>query len=114
MRPPLGRAAVAVASMAALPAALAMPAAATTAGPAFAHGVLPPPPAGSTSKNNQAAEPQIRADQAGNFYISSENGLGSGTDAWSSGWGAHLPLIAAAERGILHLGGHDGFRPRRW
>ena len=39
---------------------------------------------GSTSKNNQAAEPQIRADGAGHFYISSENGLGAGTDAWSS------------------------------
>jgi hypothetical protein len=64
-------------------------AAAGGSGPAFIHGVLPPPPAGSTSANNQAAEPQIRSDPAGNFYISSENGLGAGTDAWSSTDGGH-------------------------
>lgn len=58
--------------------------AAAAGGPSFVHGVLPPPPAGSTTAFNQAAEPQIRSDAAGNFYISSENGLGSGTDAWSS------------------------------
>ncbi len=112
MRPPLGRAAVAVASMAALPAALAMPAAATTAGPAFAHGVLPPPPAGSTSKNNQAAEPQIRADQAGNFYISSENGLGSGTDAWSSTDGGHTyRSLPQPNEASSTSGGTTGFAP---
>src|SRR5689334_14295471 len=33
---------------------------------------------------NTAAEPAIRADKSGNFYASSENGLGSGTDAWKS------------------------------
>ena len=33
---------------------------------------------------NGAAEPAIRADKAGNFYASSENGLGAGTDAWKS------------------------------
>src|SRR6266516_5147932 len=33
---------------------------------------------------NFAAEPAIRADLAGNFYASSENGLGGGTDAWKS------------------------------
>jgi hypothetical protein len=90
----LSRVTLAAAGMAALPVALAMPTAATTAaaaaaGPTFVHSALPPPPAGSTSKFNQAAEPQIRADQAGNFYISSENGLGSGTDAWSSTDGGH-------------------------
>ena len=31
---------------------------------------------------NNAAEPAIRADRAGNFYATSENGLGAGTDAW--------------------------------
>src|SRR5690349_13547565 len=31
---------------------------------------------------NGAAEPQIRSDPAGNFYASSENGLGAGTEAW--------------------------------
>lgn len=50
----------------------------------FITGVLPPPPAGSTTTYNQAAEPQIRSDPAGTFYISSENGIGSGTDAWKS------------------------------
>lgn len=33
---------------------------------------------------NGAAEPQIRADVAGTFYASSENGLGAGTEAWKS------------------------------
>lgn len=33
---------------------------------------------------NTAAEPAIRADEAGNFYASSENGLGAGTEAWKS------------------------------
>ena len=33
---------------------------------------------------NIAAEPAVRADPAGNFYGSSENGLGAGTDAWKS------------------------------
>src|SRR6266702_8147542 len=39
---------------------------------------------GSSQCTNFAAEPQIRADLAGNFYASSENGLGGGTDAWRS------------------------------
>src|SRR5438034_5387820 len=34
-------------------------AAAAGTGPSFLHGVLPPPPSGSTSTYNQAAEPQI-------------------------------------------------------
>ncbi len=53
-------------------------------GPSFKTGVLPPPPPGSTTNYNTAAEPQIRATANGNFYISSENGLGAGTDAWKS------------------------------
>ncbi len=37
----------------------------------------------NTSKTctNGAAEPAIRGDNGGNFYASSENGLGAGTDA---------------------------------
>src|SRR5258708_40263997 len=31
---------------------------------------------------NNAAEPQIRADNAGNFYAPSENALGAVTEAW--------------------------------
>jgi len=50
----------------------------------FVTGVLPPPPPGSTTIYNQAAEPQIASDGFGNFYIVSENGLGAGTDAWKS------------------------------
>jgi hypothetical protein len=34
--------------------------------------------------SNGAAEPQIRSDLAGNYYASSENGLGAGTEAWKS------------------------------
>jgi hypothetical protein len=44
---------------------------------------------------NIAAEPAIRADQFGNFYGSSENGIGLGTEAWKSIDGGlhyvHLP-----------------------
>ena len=39
---------------------------------------------GSSSCWNFAAEPPIRADGAGRFFASSENGLGGGTDAWRS------------------------------
>jgi hypothetical protein len=44
------------------------------------------PASGSAEQQcwNSAAEPQIRSDPAGNFYASSENGLGGGTDAWKS------------------------------
>ncbi len=36
------------------------------------------------SCTNFASEPAIRADRDGNFFASSENGLGGGTDAWKS------------------------------
>jgi hypothetical protein len=39
---------------------------------------------GNSSCYNNAAEPAIRANPAGEFFASSENGLGSGTDAWRS------------------------------
>ncbi len=42
------------------------------------------PGEGGTSCTNPAAEPQIRGDKEGNFFASSENGLGAGTDAWRS------------------------------
>lgn len=41
-------------------------------------------PNSSNTCTNGAAEPAIRGDNAGNFYASSENGLGAGTDAWRS------------------------------
>ncbi len=104
-------AAVAAIGAAALSIPFAVPAAASS-GPVFSHGVLPPPPAGSTSAFNQAAEPQIRADQAGNFYISSENGLGAGTDAWSSANGGttYGPLPQPNEVSST-TGGTTGFAP---
>jgi hypothetical protein len=45
---------------------------------------------------NHASEPQIRADRAGNFYASSENGLGGGTQAWkSSDGGSHYATLVS-------------------
>ncbi|HEV2583299.1 MAG TPA: sialidase family protein, partial [Ktedonobacteraceae bacterium] len=41
-------------------------------------------PNAANTCTNGAAEPQIRADKAGHFYASSENGLGGGTEAWNS------------------------------
>jgi hypothetical protein len=103
------RAAVACTSAAAVP--FAVPLMAAT-GPVFVHGVLPPPPAGSTSKHNQAAEPQIRADWAGNFYITSENGLGAGTDAWSSTDGGHTySSLPQPNEESSTSGGTTGFAP---
>src|ERR1700716_4239712 len=52
-------------------------------------------PNSASACQNHAAEPAIRADRAGNFYGSSENGLTSGTEAWKSTDGGlhftHLP-----------------------
>jgi len=44
---------------------------------------------GSNKCSNIASEPAIRADGAGGFFASSENGLGSGTEAWRSLDGGH-------------------------
>ena len=86
--------------------------AAAAGGPSFVHGVLPPPPAGSTTTFNQAAEPQIRSDAAGNFYISSENGLGSGTDAWASTNGGHIFKSLTQPNEVSSTsGGTTGFAP---
>src|SRR5438067_1358887 len=107
-RPLLAAAAV----TAALAAGVALPGAASAASPTFIHGVLPPPPAGSTSAFNQAAEPQIRADRAGNFYISSENGLGAGTDAWSSAnGGTSYGSLPQPNELSSTSGGTTGFAP---
>jgi uncharacterized protein YfiM (DUF2279 family) len=112
VRSTLIRASLAVAGVAALSVPLAVPAGAVTAVPAFIHGALPPPPAGSTSTNNQAAEPQIRADRAGSFYISSENGLGAGTDAWSSTDGGHTyGSLPQPNEESSTSGGTTGFAP---
>jgi hypothetical protein len=103
---------LAAAGMVALAVPLALPSAASAAGPTFVHGVLPPPPPGSTSTFNQAAEPQIRADAAGTFYISSENGLGSGTDAWSSvNGGTSYGSLPQPNEVSSTSGGTTGFAP---
>jgi hypothetical protein len=49
---------------------------------------------------NHAAEPAIRADGAGRFYGSSENGLTGGTDAWRSTDGGlhYLSLVSPNSR----------------
>jgi len=67
---------------------------------------------GSTACTNPAAEPQIRADRAGNFYASSENGLGGGTEAWKSTDGGNhytaLPSPNAVSQGFpVAPGGGD-------
>src|SRR5438132_1895132 len=54
----------------------------TTSGLAGTAGITCPNSNGNCYNN--AAEPAIRADGAGNFYGSSENGLTGGTDAWRS------------------------------
>jgi hypothetical protein len=51
---------------------------------------------GSNACKNPAAEPAIRANPAGEFYGSSENGLGSGTEAWRSlDGGLHYTALAS-------------------
>lgn len=53
-------------------------------------------PNSSSTCTNGAAEPQIRADMAGHFFASSENGLGAGTQAWrSSDGGRHYTALAS-------------------
>ncbi len=65
-----------------------------TSGLAGAAGITCPNSNGNCYNN--AAEPAIRADGAGNFYGSSENGLTGGTDAWRSTDGGlhYLTLVS--------------------
>src|SRR4029077_485206 len=68
---------------------------------------------GSPGCVNGAAEPAIRADATGTFYVSSELGLGSGTYAWkSTDGGLHYtalesPNQVSQEAGGLAPGGGD-------
>lgn len=49
---------------------------------------------------NYASEPAIRANPAGNFFASSEHGLGNGTDAWrSSDGGLHYVTLVSPNAG---------------
>ena len=66
----------------------------------------------NTSKTctNGAAEPAIRGDKADNFYSSSENGLGAGTDAWkSSDSGLHYTTLVSPDAGSSS--NNTGFAP---
>lgn len=79
---------LAVASLGLATAAAAKPAATTFT--TFELAGTPPNPAGTACPGsvlcwNGAAEPAIRATPSGRFFASSENGLGSGTLAWTSG-----------------------------
>ncbi len=54
---------------------------------------------GSAACTNSAAEPAIRADGDGRFFASSENGLGGGTDAWTStDGGRHFQALTSPNR----------------
>jgi hypothetical protein len=67
----------------------------------------------SSSCTNGAAEPAIRADATGTFYVSSELGLGAGTLAWkSTDGGLHYTALASPNQisqaaGGLATGGGD-------
>src|SRR5438105_3991681 len=64
----------------------------------------------SNTCTNGAAEPAIRADNAGNFYASSENGLGAGTLAWkSSDSGNHYTTLVSPDAGSTS--NNTGFAP---
>src|SRR5438132_1184339 len=65
---------------------------------------------GSRQCTNYAAEPQIRGDKAGNFYASSENGLGGGTDAWkSTDGGLHYTTLVSPNQ--VSSTNNTGFAP---
>jgi len=50
--------------------------------------------------SNIAAEPAIRADSFGNFYAASENGVGTGTEAWRSvDDGLHYVALTSPDSG---------------
>lgn len=75
-----------------------------------APGTVCPGPSGCT---NGAAEPQIRADATGTFYVSSELGLSAGTLAWkSTDGGLHYTALESPNQisqaaGGLAPGGGD-------
>lgn len=90
---------------------------ATTAFTNFQLGQTPPDPIGTvcpgapgTACTNHTAEPQIRADAAGNFYASSENGLGGGTAAWkSTDGGRHYATLTSPNQ--VSTANTTGFAP---
>jgi len=119
MRRLLAALAVAIAVLAAVGGASA----AKPSGPAFTDFTVastPPNPAGtvcpgSSACSNGAAEPAIAVSPAGRFYGSSENGLGGGTMAWTSGDnGLHYsstPSPNDVSTGSDSVGQESGFEP---
>lgn len=66
-------------------------------------------PNGDNTCSNIASEPQIRSDPAGNFYASSEDGLGGGTVAFrSTDGGAHFTTLVSPNAASA---GQDQFGP---
>ena len=89
-KPLLALSVLAVASLVITAAAAAK--SAPTSFTTFELAATPPSASGTVCPGNPlcwngAAEPAIRATAAGRFFASSENGLGSGTLAWTSGDG---------------------------
>jgi hypothetical protein len=65
---------------------------------------------GSSKCSNIASEPAIRADAAGELFASSENGLGSGTEAWRSlDGGSHYTALDSPNQGSTS--NNSGFAP---
>src|SRR5579864_3898118 len=61
-----------------------------------APGTVCPQSTENPACTNSAAEPAIRANPAGNFFASSEHGIGNGTDAWrSSDGGLHYTTLVS-------------------
>ena len=61
---------------------------------------------GSSGCTNGAAEPMIRADASGMFYVSSELGVGSGTLAWrSTDGGLHYTALTSPNQLSKAAGG---------
>jgi hypothetical protein len=61
---------------------------------------------GASGCTNGAAEPQIRADATGTFYVSSELGLGAGTLAWkSTDGGLHYTALQSPNQISQAFGG---------
>jgi hypothetical protein len=65
---------------------------------------------GSSDCKNPASEPAIRADGDGNFFGTSENGLGAGTEAWRSlDGGLHYQALLSPNQGSS--ANDTGFEP---
>jgi len=78
--------------------------------PPGAPGTVCPQSTESQACTNYAAEPAIRANPAGNFYASSEHGLGGGTDAWRSSDGGHHYVTLVSPNAVSKAN-NTGFAP---